>query len=92
MKLGKIKIVIWDMDDTFWKGTLSEGGVETIPENVEVVKLLTDRGIMNSISSKNDYDAVKLKLEELGVWDYFIFPHISWEPKGQNVAQLLDEW
>lgn len=22
----KIKLVIWDLDETFWEGTLSEGG------------------------------------------------------------------
>ena len=24
--LNDIKLVIWDLDDTFWKGTLSERG------------------------------------------------------------------
>jgi predicted enzyme involved in methoxymalonyl-ACP biosynthesis len=24
----KVKLVVWDLDETFWKGTLSEGGVD----------------------------------------------------------------
>ena len=25
---SKLKLIIWDMDDTFWNGTLSEGDIE----------------------------------------------------------------
>ncbi|MCR4964295.1 MAG: HAD-IIIC family phosphatase [Bacteroidales bacterium] len=89
--MDNIKLVIWDLDDTFWKGILSEGEVETIPENINIVKELVDRGIMNAIVSKNDFDKTKMKLETLGVWDYFIFPKISWNPKGEIVKQLLDQ-
>jgi len=89
--MKKIKIVIWDLDDTFWSGTLSEGKVDQIDDNIKLVKHLTDIGIMNSISSKNDFQVAKNKLQEMGVWDYFIFPHINWEPKGQQVKQLLKD-
>ena len=68
----KIKLVIWDLDDTFWKGTISEEEVAVINENVESVKLLTDCGIINSICSKNDYDVAREKLTQLGVWEYFV--------------------
>ena len=85
----KIKLVIWDLDETFWKGTLSEGEICPIEKNLELVKYLTDRGIMNAISSKNDFAVAKAKLEELGVWDYFIFPHINLEPKGPQIRQIL---
>ena len=53
---SKIKLVIWDLDDTFWKGTLSEGPIVSIAENIQLVRDLTDRGIVNSICSKNDYE------------------------------------
>lgn len=87
--MEKIKLVIWDLDETFWKGTLSEGDITFIPENIELVKILTNRGIINSISSKNDYEHVKLKLIEVGIWDYFVFPSINWLPKGQNVKDII---
>ena len=48
----KIKLIIWDLDDTFWKGTLSEGGVIIPDEHINLIKNLTDAGIVNSICSK----------------------------------------
>lgn len=89
--MEKIKLVIWDLDETFWKGTLSEGEVQIIAENVEIVKELTRRGIVNSISSKNDIEPAKAKLIEAGVWEYFIFPSINWNPKGENVKNIISD-
>ena len=78
--MEKIKLVIWDLDETFWKGTLSEGEVEIVKKHVEIVKELARRGIISSISSKNDFEPAKAELEKVGVWDYFIFPLINWNP------------
>ncbi len=86
-----IKLLIWDLDETFWKGTLSDGEITPVPENIELVKCLTDRGIVNSICSKNDYEKTKAKLEELGVWEYFVFPSIDWTPKGQRVKNIISD-
>lgn len=85
-----IKLVIWDLDETFWQGTLSEEGVTAIPRNIRLLRDLADRGIVSSICSKNDFDTARRKLEELGVWDLFVFPHIDWSPKGQAVSAMLD--
>jgi FkbH-like protein len=87
--MEKIKLVIWDLDETFWKGTLSEEGVEPISENISLIKALTDRGIINSIVSKNDFDKTKQKLIELEVWDYFVFPAIAWQPKGMLIKEVI---
>lgn len=89
--MEKIKLVIWDLDETFWKGTLSEGEIKIVQKNVEIVKELTRRGIVNSISSKNDFETAKKKLTEAGVWDYFIFPSINWTPKGENVRNIITD-
>ncbi|MBQ9610046.1 MAG: HAD-IIIC family phosphatase [Lachnospiraceae bacterium] len=90
--MHEIKLVIWDLDDTFWQGTLSEGPIEKIEKNIFIVKELTDRGIMNSIVSKNDFEAVMKALKQMDrVDEYFIFPHISWSAKGAQVKDLLKE-
>ena len=86
----KIKLVIWDMDETFWKGTISEGEIEPINSNIQLVKDLVDRGIMQSISSKNDFDVVKNKLQEFGIWDLFVFPKINWDPKAAQIKQIIE--
>ncbi|WP_200974549.1 HAD-IIIC family phosphatase [Echinicola sp. 20G] len=88
-KIEKIKLVIWDLDETFWYGTLSEEGIRPNKKNIELVKTLSERGIINSIVSKNDYDQAKRKLKELGIWNYFIFPSIAWSPKGALIKDII---
>jgi FkbH-like protein len=87
---NKVKLIIWDLDDTFWQGTLTEGGITPITRNNDIVLELSRRGIINSICSKNDYDGAKAKLTELEIWDYFVFPHISFNPKGKAIAGMLE--
>ena len=65
--MNKIKLVIWDLDETFCKGTLSEEGIEVIEKNILIIRELTNRGIINSIVSKNDFTQAKHKLIELGI-------------------------
>ncbi len=89
--IDKIKLVVWDLDETFWDGTISEGEITLIDTNIQIVKKLTGRGIVNSICSKNDYDVIKDKLSSLGIWEYFVFPSISWEPKGQRLSELVKD-
>lgn len=89
--MKSIKLVIWDLDETFWKGTLSEEGIQPIERNVQLVRELTDRGIINSIVSKNDCEQARSELEALGVWDYFVFPAISWAPKGTQIRRVLTQ-
>lgn len=91
MEYGKIKLIIWDLDDTFWQGTLSEGGIVPIERNINLVKILADRGIVNAICSKNDWSPVEEKLVELDVRDLFVFPSVDWSPKGPRISQMLKE-
>ena len=88
---SSVKLVIWDLDETFWKGTLSEEGIEPIQAHIDMVRELVDRGIMCSICSKNDFDEGKKALVELGIWDLFVFPHIAWSPKGQAIEKMVKD-
>lgn len=86
-----VRLVVWDLDETFWKGTLTEGGIqEYVRAHHDIVIELARRGIMSSICSKNDFDPVMAILKAEGIADYFIFPSISWEPKGMRLAQLVE--
>ena len=86
-----VRLVIWDLDETFWRGTLSEGGIEAyVQEHHDVVVELARRGIMSSICSKNDFEAVRTVLQDKGLWDYFVFPSIDWSPKGVRIARLIE--
>lgn len=88
----KAKLVIWDLDDTLWKGTLAEGDdVEVFDERVELIKALNACGVVNSICSKNDFDTAKSVLEQKGLWDLFVFPEIAFEPKGALVQRIIKD-
>src|ERR1700753_2806812 len=69
-----IRLVVWDLDDTLWRGTLVEGRIERIPARESVVRQLAQRGIVSTICSKNDMQEVVDILGADGLWDYFVFP------------------
>lgn len=86
-----IKLVVWDLDDTFWKGTFSEGDVVLPDGHVRLIIDLTNAGIINSICSKNEFEPTKEYLQKLGVWDYFVFPSINWHNKGPQLKEKIDK-
>ena len=85
-----VRLVIWDLDETFWTGTLTEGGITYRRDIHDIVIALARRGIISSICSKNDLAPVRALLEAEGLWDYFILPSISWGPKGPRVAAIVE--
>ncbi|MCM1534380.1 MAG: HAD-IIIC family phosphatase [Clostridium sp.] len=85
----KIKLLIWDLDDTFWQGTLSEESVTVPSENRKLLKAAADCGILNSISSKNDSSQVNDVLRQLKLSSYFVFNDINWENKGMQIKQKI---
>ena len=93
--LGKIKLIVWDLDETFWKGTISDTeGIlkdEYLHQNIKLVKQLSERGIVNSICSKNDRDEVEKCLKELEINEYFVFASVNWEPKGQRLGKVIQD-
>ena len=89
MDFSCLKLIVWDLDDTFWKGTLSEGGVTVLEDNVALIRELTDRGIVNSICSKNDETEVFSQLEKIGIREMFVFCSINWDPKGKRLKNLI---
>ena len=52
MLLDSIKLVIWDLDETFWQGTISEGPISFVENNIEVARKPTVRGVVNAICFK----------------------------------------
>jgi FkbH-like protein len=91
MTVEDVRLVVWDLDETFWKGTVTEGGIqEYVQAHHDIVIELARRGIMSSICSKNDSATIAAILAERGIADYFIFPSISWEPKGGRLARLVE--
>ena len=89
-----LKLIIWDLDNTFWRGILSEEKVSPIPEMIEIVRKAANKGIINSVCSKNDPEKAldMLSSEEFdNIREYFVFPSINWEPKGNRIKQILED-
>ena len=84
-----VKLLIWDLDDTFWRGTLSEGPVEALAENLALVRATAARGLVHTIVSKNDLAPVEAELIRLGIRELFVFLRVGWQPKGPIIQELL---
>ncbi|MCL2598043.1 MAG: HAD-IIIC family phosphatase [Paludibacter sp.] len=89
--IKNIKLIIWDLDDTFWQGTISEEAIIPIEKNLKLIVDLTDCGVINSICSKNDEDVCVEKLQELGINDLFVFKSINWENKAPRIEQQIEQ-
>jgi FkbH-like protein len=89
----KVKCLAWDLDNTLWKGILaedSESGLIPRPEALELVKKLDERGIIQTVVSKNNYADAWPVIERLGLQDYFLYPAINWQPKSSNLKEIAD--
>ncbi len=85
----KIKCVVWDLDNTLWNGILSEGDdVQLRSGVIDIIKTLDERGILQSIASKNEFSDAYVKLEEMGIAEYFLYPQINWNPKSESVKNI----
>ena len=89
MDVSKIKLIIWDLDETFWTGTISEQTVAPNENALRLVLLCAEKGIINSICSKNDEAPCIEKLKEWDVDKYFVFNSINWQPKGQRIKDTI---
>ncbi|MGW3655076.1 HAD-IIIC family phosphatase [Streptomyces sp. NPDC005151] len=86
---GRIKCVVWDLDNTLWDGVLLEDGDVTVrPGVVEHIRRLDALGILHSVASKNDHDTAMAKLRELGLEKMFLCPQIGWNPKSESVKTI----
>src|SRR5690606_15186789 len=86
------KLLIWDLDDTLWQGTLAEGDVPILHQSrIDAIRQLNAAGVVHSICSKNDRQKAKSELEQFGLWNEFVFAEISFEPKGELVKRIISD-
>ena len=91
---AKIKCVIWDLDNTLWEGILVEQGPSKLrlrPGVREFIEELDQRGILQSVASKNNPEEATDVLKSLDVAEYFLFPQISWSPKSESIASIIQQ-
>jgi FkbH-like protein len=84
-----VKCVVWDLDNTLWDGVLLEDGNVAVKRAVvDVIRTLDERGILQSIASRNDLEPAMTKLREFGLEEYFLYPQIHWNPKSTSVRAI----
>ena len=86
-----VKCVLWDLDNTLWDGVLIEDGVDGVrlnPRAAAAIIELDERGILNSVLSKNSEADAVAALRKFGLYEYFVAPSISWNPKSLAITPL----
>ncbi|MGJ5206468.1 HAD-IIIC family phosphatase [Bradyrhizobium sp. HKCCYLR20261] len=95
-----VKLVVIDLDDTLWRGISAELDPEQFPTSEgwpkgfwEALAFLKRRGVLLAIVSKNDEQRVrsfwdKILRGQLKLDDFAVV-QINWDPKPQNMAEVL---
>lgn len=87
-----IKLLVWDLDNTLWKGVLSEGDELVLNESaVAAIRDLDERGILHSIASKNNHEDAWAQLCKFGLDGYFLYPQINWGPKSESIGRVKEK-
>jgi FkbH-like protein len=101
-QVDSVKMVVFDLDDTLWNGVAAEMDfvsphlVEGWPLGMfEALAYLKNRGVLLGLISKNDETRVR------NIWDqaigrlfpleWFAVTKINWQPKIENMRELLAE-
>ena len=90
----KVKCLVWDLDNTLWRGTLTEDGLDGLELNQEaahVIREIDKKGILNSIASKNNAEDAFEALKKFGLSEYFLAPQISWGPKSEALKVIASK-
>lgn len=91
---NKVKCMAWDLDGTLWDGIIGEvgaGGVRPRAAAMDLVRALDERGILQTIASKNDFERAWPKIEDLGLEEMFLCPAIHWGPKSGSLKEQAAE-
>ncbi len=97
-----VKLLIVDLDDTLWRGIAAEGAMEAWRREegwplgfIEALLYFKKRGGLLAICSKNDEEATRLRFQQICrdriTLDDFVSIKINWQPKSENIAQILQE-
>ncbi|RCG27280.1 HAD-IIIC family phosphatase [Sphaerisporangium album] len=86
-----VKCLVWDLDNTLWHGVLLEDGEVRLSDEIRrVIVGLDERGILQSVASRNDHDHAWGWLEKLGVAEYMVLPQIGWGSKSASITAIAD--
>ncbi|MFD5746077.1 HAD-IIIC family phosphatase [Streptomyces sp. NPDC127033] len=86
-----VKCLVWDLDDTLWKGVVLErDDAAPTPEALRVLRTLDERGILHAVASRGEYGPAAAHLREHGVADLFCAVEVGWGPKSAAVRRIAE--
>jgi len=86
-----IKCLVWDLDNTLWRGTLLESDRCRLRPGVgAVVRELDRRGVLQSVASRNDPRQALDVLRRKALAPFFLCPQIGWDSKVRSVRTIAD--
>ena len=99
------KAVIFDLDNTLWKGVIGEGFQNTSLGNPSLddsdysllrnyIRLAYETGVFTAICSKNDIDTLTSELDKSNhgyLLDYFTIIKVNWKDKSKNISDIAQE-
>lgn len=87
-----IKCVVWDLDRTLVDGVFLESE-ELIPRAgiAETLRRLHERGIVNSIASRNPPGTASTVIDRLGLPVSFLYPQFGWGAKSDSIRRIADK-
>lgn len=103
-QVDTVKLVVFDLDDTLWRGQIAEHYgddgdwpvIDGWPLGVwEAIQHLRARGILVAIASKNEASIVEDRWDRavrenwLSLSD-FVFKEINWSPKSENIKRIIE--
>ena len=92
MAAKKIKCVVWDLDHTVWNGILLEGDQLALRPGVrEAIEAFDERGILQSIASRNESGPAREQLRRFGLEHFFLHPQIGWAAKSESIRRIAEQ-
>ncbi|MEA2410463.1 MAG: hypothetical protein QOC77_1024 [Thermoleophilaceae bacterium] len=87
-----MKCVVWDLDDTFWKGTLLEMAAlpEPSPAALALARDVAARGILNCVATRNPPSLAPQIEAQPWFEELFVEAEVSWAPKSEAVRSLAE--
>jgi len=86
-----LKLVVWDLDETLLTGILEEGNDQVNPVALDVVKKLSERGILQTLATQNPASVISTASQKFDWFDQFVHIEADLGPKGKKVQRILDK-